>query len=398
MSSSAYPLLKLPLLFCGSLSVYASMNPPHPMPSKKEMGRYRSDTLSRSLQSRAAVLSTLVPSPQLPYFLNNLAESAMALAYAFPSHPLSRTVLTTVALPASPLRAGGGPCLSLTYLAGLTVLVLGALLRQASFRRLGPLFTYQLSIRDKHHLVTSGPYAHVRHPGYLGATLTFAGIGMCMLGPGALLHDGGWLTTRGGGAMGAAVVLWLGAIGSALLARVPMEDMMMKREFGEEWVKVEKAGAMGGFSGFDPTLGKKVYLWFTGIYETPRSVQFRALGIYARRDKGTNRSPRGRIAGGLSPQESFLKMANACANVVARIAQQGSLKDRCVPIVRYAAALNFTEGDAQVQERDALAAVPVSGNSARYHAPNTPLRSSPTSSTTSQKALPPSHTPSPLHH
>ncbi|KAA1471345.1 hypothetical protein DENSPDRAFT_837323 [Dentipellis sp. KUC8613] len=212
---SVYPLIKLPFILGGGFAAYVAANPPNATPSKKEMSKYKSETLSQWFQSRAAVLCAMSP-----YFLTTLAESALTVAHTFPWHPLSHTILTTLTTPASPR-------LPPPYLAGLALLTLGALLRKSSFRHLGPLYTYQLSIRDTHTLVTFGPYAYVRHPGYLGAMLTFVGAGICMLGPGALLHDSGVL--------GAAVVLWLVVMAGALLARVPVEDAALRREFGEEW-------------------------------------------------------------------------------------------------------------------------------------------------------------------
>ncbi|KAA1474009.1 hypothetical protein DENSPDRAFT_823691 [Dentipellis sp. KUC8613] len=165
------------------------------------------------------------------YLLNNMAESAVVLAHTFPSHPLSNSVLRTLTV--SPTSAS--PHLPPSWLAGFTLLTLGSVLRYASYCYLGTLYTFRLSIRDAHHLVTSGPYAHVRHPGYLGAILTLAGVGTCTFGPGSLLHDGGWLATRAGAALGATLVLGMGMMVRMVVARVPVEDAVLRREFGQEW-------------------------------------------------------------------------------------------------------------------------------------------------------------------
>lgn len=45
------------------------------------------------------------------------------------------------------------------------------LVRLASYHSLGQLFTFELSIQDKHKLVTSGPYNIVRHPRSVGQQL-----------------------------------------------------------------------------------------------------------------------------------------------------------------------------------------------------------------------------------
>lgn len=41
---------------------------------------------------------------------------------------------------------------------------------------LGNLFTFEVSIRNDHKLIQSGPYHTVRHPGYLGVLLSVAGV------------------------------------------------------------------------------------------------------------------------------------------------------------------------------------------------------------------------------
>ena len=41
---------------------------------------------------------------------------------------------------------------------------------------MGSLFTFETSIRKGHTLITSGPYAIVRHPSYAGFTLVVIGM------------------------------------------------------------------------------------------------------------------------------------------------------------------------------------------------------------------------------
>ena len=47
----------------------------------------------------------------------------------------------------------------------------GGLIRYKCYRTLGSMFTFEMSIRKDHILVTSGPYAIVRHPSYTGIIL-----------------------------------------------------------------------------------------------------------------------------------------------------------------------------------------------------------------------------------
>ncbi len=60
-------------------------------------------------------------------------------------------------------------------LLGLCMLVAGLAFRFWSIRWLGKQFTSTVQIVDSHELITSGPYAVVRHPSYLGALVAMVG-------------------------------------------------------------------------------------------------------------------------------------------------------------------------------------------------------------------------------
>jgi protein-S-isoprenylcysteine O-methyltransferase Ste14 len=80
---------------------------------------------------------------------------------------------------------------------------------------LGKEWSPQLQLREEHHLVTTGPYARVRHPLYtamFGVVTAFA------------LVTANWVFA----------VLAVAAI-PGLVARVPREEQMMIEEFGEEY-------------------------------------------------------------------------------------------------------------------------------------------------------------------
>ncbi|KAI0764662.1 hypothetical protein C8Q74DRAFT_1173734, partial [Fomes fomentarius] len=119
----------------------------------------------------------------------------------------------------------------------------GALLRLACFRALGALFTFELTIHPAHTLVTSGPYAHVRHPSYTGVFATLVGATGVMLAPGAWLREA-WLAPRiRAHALGALVAwawvaFWLAKVayaGRSTMRRVLTEDHELRRVFGPVW-------------------------------------------------------------------------------------------------------------------------------------------------------------------
>ncbi len=80
---------------------------------------------------------------------------------------------------------------------------------------LGKEWSPQLQLREGHHLVTTGPYARTRHPLYTA---------MIGYGTSLALVTANWVF----------VVLAVVAI-AGLFARVPREEQMMIKEFGEEY-------------------------------------------------------------------------------------------------------------------------------------------------------------------
>lgn len=80
---------------------------------------------------------------------------------------------------------------------------------------LGKEWSPQLQLREDHHLVTSGPYAHIRHPMYTG-TASF-GLGLALV-------SANWIFV----ALAALVIV-------GLAFRIPQEEKMLIGEFGEEY-------------------------------------------------------------------------------------------------------------------------------------------------------------------
>ena len=88
---------------------------------------------------------------------------------------------------------------------------------------LGKDWSPQLQLREDHHLVTTGPYARIRHPLYTA-----------MFGYGAGLA----LVTANWGFIVFAVMIIAGSA-----ARVPREEQMMIKEFGEKYkAYIQKTG------------------------------------------------------------------------------------------------------------------------------------------------------------
>ncbi|KAJ7169198.1 hypothetical protein C8R43DRAFT_982584 [Mycena crocata] len=125
-----------------------------------------------------------------------------------------------------------------TFLIGTALVISGSAIRLLCFRELGRHFTFQLSLRDGHRLITTGPYGIVRHPSYTGANMAQCGL--------LLVHlcGGSWWSSVGH-------ATWWGNILAAncivcVLALTPpfrrggAEDAFLKSKFGVEWEQFAK--------------------------------------------------------------------------------------------------------------------------------------------------------------
>jgi protein-S-isoprenylcysteine O-methyltransferase Ste14 len=131
-------------------------------------------------------------------------------------------------------------------LAGAVIACHGTAFRAAAYNALGRHFTYELSIKQDHTLITSFPYNIVRHPSYLGGLTTYVGVGMSLATPDgwvrvALLP---WLRSTPVTAQKAAVAAIAGysaatftLVTCMFLTRVSVEDTMLRQQFGQQWDK-----------------------------------------------------------------------------------------------------------------------------------------------------------------
>ncbi|KJA27837.1 hypothetical protein HYPSUDRAFT_34996 [Hypholoma sublateritium FD-334 SS-4] len=120
-------------------------------------------------------------------------------------------------------------------LGGTLLAAVGGLMRATCYRALGPSFTFELAIRAGHRLVTHGPYARVRHPGYGALLLAVAGTAAWHASAGSWARECGVLrSTVGRAAAGTYVVLTTAILGG-LISRMALEDAALRRVFGAEW-------------------------------------------------------------------------------------------------------------------------------------------------------------------
>lgn len=89
-------------------------------------------------------------------------------------------------------------------------------LRLWSMRTLGRAFSYDLKVRDGQALVTSGPYARLRHPSYTGLVLWSAGFAL-------------WNPSLPG------MIVLMGTTVPQIVYRIRVEEGLMAAHFGEAW-------------------------------------------------------------------------------------------------------------------------------------------------------------------
>jgi protein-S-isoprenylcysteine O-methyltransferase Ste14 len=99
---------------------------------------------------------------------------------------------------------------------GLLAFIAGSALRVWSIRVAGGTFKAQIAVAEKQRLATTGPYAWVRHPSYLGVIIAYAGIAGIF-----------------SSSLGLAALLIL--VTPALIIRLLKEEKILAAHFGEEW-------------------------------------------------------------------------------------------------------------------------------------------------------------------
>ncbi|EKM52080.1 uncharacterized protein PHACADRAFT_128237 [Phanerochaete carnosa HHB-10118-sp] len=228
----ASPLIKVPLLVAATARTAQAMTPPNPPLGPENMKLY--DGLGDSMK-HAMVCSGYVHKGL--YWANVIAESAVIIAEHFRSprtfvpHPQVQASLPEAESKHATHNIRTRPWWS----AGCALMYAGSAIRPASHHALGKLFTWELTVRNDHVLVTGGSYAVVRHPSFVGMAMLSVGLVLCHFSPGGYFAECvGWDTF----ASKAFTVFWGGwilLIPTFLMTRVNTEDEVLRREFGKQW-------------------------------------------------------------------------------------------------------------------------------------------------------------------
>ncbi|KAI1783428.1 hypothetical protein LXA43DRAFT_1102525 [Ganoderma leucocontextum] len=160
----------------------------------------------------------------------HLCEVVAVFARELPSLLSDRVLSTLFKHPAN----GDKLAISPTFVVGFLFVVLRAAWRKRCYDTLGKFPTFQLALNKEHMLITTGPYAIVRHPAYTSLLVKDVGCLMTLMLPGSYMYESGMLKAplvAGCAALWAMVHV---AISLTAVKRVPVEDsdVVMREEFG----------------------------------------------------------------------------------------------------------------------------------------------------------------------
>ncbi|KAF9558418.1 hypothetical protein CPC08DRAFT_763990 [Agrocybe pediades] len=165
-----------------------------------------------------------------------ISEILVILANAYPSIGVSRTISKYLvhASPPQEIR------LTWTFIFAWAVCLSGALIRRRCYQVMGQMFTFEISLRKNHKLVTSGPYSFVRHPSYTSGAMALFGALMTHTSPGSwAMECSGIFSQIWTGHSGLIIIgAWIIAaiLGFFVIApRLDIEDDLLKSHFGSEW-------------------------------------------------------------------------------------------------------------------------------------------------------------------
>ncbi len=119
--------------------------------------------------------------------------------------------------------------------AGIALGVAGGALRAWCYRELGKFFTFEMSIMKDHELVTTGPYAIVRHPGYTGTFMTVTSMFLLHATKGSWVRESGILNHFLGKMNAGFFALLMSTVSFTLFRRMRAEDRALRKRFEERW-------------------------------------------------------------------------------------------------------------------------------------------------------------------
>ncbi|KAG1800444.1 uncharacterized protein HD556DRAFT_1305195 [Suillus plorans] len=230
-------LLKVPFILSSAITQHMSFTPPN-VPSSAETipQRFNEQVFTRFIMYGFPIMKTV-------YWIVSVAEIVTIVSHTTDS----LSFIQAIAQHAVGHGIHDTP-ITFSFILGTTLAVVGGLIRWWCFRTLGRFFTFQLSVRKGHHIVTTGPYAVIRHPSYTAGIIQMTGMVILHGSPTSWLRCSGVLDFFG---LKLAVVAWLAGITLLVINivfRVSEEDEALKSAFGDEWASSSKTGSVCVFA------------------------------------------------------------------------------------------------------------------------------------------------------
>lgn len=140
--------------------------------------------------------------------------STLLVASGFGAGLALPPIMVVLGIAPFPIAVGAG-------VAALAVLGFGLGLRVWAAIALGRFYTATLLVSKDHKVITTGPYARIRHPGYLGSILLWSGFGVLS---------------------GSLVLAFLFPIMfvAIYLCRISVEERMLITTLGEDYVQYQQ--------------------------------------------------------------------------------------------------------------------------------------------------------------
>ncbi|KAJ7930513.1 hypothetical protein B0H13DRAFT_1961679 [Mycena leptocephala] len=224
---------KLAILFLSALFYDRSLIPPTLPPSPEEQKRTETNA-HRTIGWYEGIIIPIIPLwCRMSYWAFTFTEVVVILASTLDVSPRADHIVTRViGTYDSPER------ITVALISGTALVVAGAIIRFRCFREMGRHFTFALSLRDGHSLITTGPYSVVRHPAYTGGNMTLFGAALIHMWKGSWWFGGGYATAWGL-ILASHLLLSSGLIANGFLRGVK-EDAYLKAQFGDQWERFAK--------------------------------------------------------------------------------------------------------------------------------------------------------------
>ncbi|KAN0137363.1 hypothetical protein V8E53_004808 [Lactarius tabidus] len=223
-------LVKIPLLVAAALGAWYALTPPQPPPGAQE--RVKSGGVERSFGSVVRIHAFIWKCSVIASLVAEIVACILLEIYSHHHHQFPFTFLRA---PKHLSLSPHASALPATFVLGCLTTAASGALRWVCYKTLGSLFTFELTLREDHRLVTSGPYAFVRHPSYSGVVLGVVGTLLVHFGPASWWARAGWLGTFGGQVYALAWCLMETYVLWSILCRTPTEDAFLRKQFGAEW-------------------------------------------------------------------------------------------------------------------------------------------------------------------